>query len=101
MPARFPARCCTPASNYGGAVVWYPKWIPGVHAPGGQCRYRGLRFETTKGESIRGAAMTRNSANFTSRYRRESIVSPRISIISATSERELVRVDSSVTRSSA
>jgi predicted metalloprotease with PDZ domain len=34
-------------------VVWYPKWIPGVHAPGGPVQnIAGLRFETTKGESI-------------------------------------------------
>jgi predicted metalloprotease with PDZ domain len=37
----------------GEFVVWYPKWIPGVHAPGGPCEnIAGLRFETTKGEPI-------------------------------------------------
>src|SRR5436190_21039545 len=34
-------------------VVWYPKWIPGVHAPGGPVQnIAGLRFETVKGEAV-------------------------------------------------
>src|SRR4051794_13039368 len=37
----------------GDFVVWYPKWIPGVHAPGGPVQnLAGLRFETAKGEPI-------------------------------------------------
>jgi predicted metalloprotease with PDZ domain len=37
----------------GEFVVWYPKWIPGIHAPGGPVHnIAGLRFETAKGESI-------------------------------------------------
>jgi predicted metalloprotease with PDZ domain len=37
----------------GEFVVWYPKWIPGVHAPGGPSEnIAGLRFENTKGETI-------------------------------------------------
>ncbi len=43
------ARIDLPAS----AVVWYPKWIPGVHAPGGPVQnLAGLRFETPKGDPI-------------------------------------------------
>ena len=37
----------------GEFVVWYPKWIPGIHAPGGPVQnLAGLRFETTKGDPI-------------------------------------------------
>jgi predicted metalloprotease with PDZ domain len=37
----------------GEFIVWYPKWIPGVHAPGGPSEnIAGLRFETSKGETI-------------------------------------------------
>lgn len=37
----------------GEMVVWYPKWTPGVHAPGGPvANLGGLRFTTTKGEPI-------------------------------------------------
>jgi predicted metalloprotease with PDZ domain len=37
----------------GDFVVWYPKWIPGVHAPGGPvANLGGLRFSTTKGEAL-------------------------------------------------
>ncbi len=37
----------------GEFVVWYPKWIPGVHAPGGPvANLGGLRFETVKGEAV-------------------------------------------------
>ncbi len=37
----------------GEFVVWYPKWIPGIHAPGGPVQnLAGLRFETVKGDSI-------------------------------------------------
>ena len=37
----------------GEFVVWYPKWIPGIHAPGGPvANVGGLRFETAKGEVV-------------------------------------------------
>lgn len=37
----------------GELVLWYPKWIPGVHAPGGPVQnLAGLRFETPKGEAV-------------------------------------------------
>ncbi len=37
----------------GELVVWYPKWIPGVHAPAGPVQnLAGLRFETVKGEAL-------------------------------------------------
>ncbi len=37
----------------GELAVWYPKWIPGVHAPAGPVQnIAGLRFETTKGEVL-------------------------------------------------
>ena len=37
----------------GEFVVWYPKWIPGVHAPGGPvANLGGLRFETVKGDAV-------------------------------------------------
>ena len=37
----------------GEFVVWYPKWIPGIHAPGGPvANLAGLRFETVKGEAV-------------------------------------------------
>ncbi len=43
------ARVEIPATP-GEFVVWYPKWIPGVHAPGGPvANLGGLRFETVKG----------------------------------------------------
>ena len=41
-----------PASP-GPLVVWYPKWIPGVHAPAGPAEnFAGLKFETPAGDSI-------------------------------------------------
>jgi predicted metalloprotease with PDZ domain len=41
-----------PASP-GELVVWYPKWIPGVHAPAGPVQnMAGLRFETAKGDVL-------------------------------------------------
>jgi len=37
----------------GEFVVWFPKWIPGVHAPAGPVQnLAGLRFETAKGETL-------------------------------------------------
>ena len=37
----------------GELVVWYPKWIPGVHAPGGPvANLGGLRFTTVKGDVL-------------------------------------------------
>ena len=37
----------------GELVVWYPKWIPGVHAPAGPVQnLAGLRFETVKGDAL-------------------------------------------------
>jgi len=37
----------------GELIVWYPKWIPGVHAPGGPvANLGGLRFTTAKGEEV-------------------------------------------------
>ena len=46
------ARIELPAAA-GEFVVWYPKWIPGVHAPAGPSEnIAGLRFETPQGESI-------------------------------------------------
>lgn len=37
----------------GEMIVWYPKWTPGVHAPGGPvANLGGLRFTTAKGEAI-------------------------------------------------
>jgi predicted metalloprotease with PDZ domain len=37
----------------GKMIVWYPKWIPGVHAPGGPvANLGGLRFTTPKGDAI-------------------------------------------------
>lgn len=37
----------------GEMIVWYPKWMPGVHAPGGPvANLGGLRFTTAKGEPI-------------------------------------------------
>lgn len=37
----------------GDFVVWYPKWIPGVHAPGGPVQnIAGLRFSTVKGAPL-------------------------------------------------
>lgn len=37
----------------GEFVVWYPKWIPGIHAPGGPvANLAGLRFETVKGDAV-------------------------------------------------
>jgi len=46
------ARVEIPATS-GDFVVWYPKWIPGVHAPGGPVQnLGGLRFETPSGEAI-------------------------------------------------
>ncbi|MEA3211632.1 MAG: hypothetical protein QOE70_4689 [Chthoniobacter sp.] len=38
----------------GDLILWYPKWVPGVHAPGGPVQnLGGLRFETAKGEVIK------------------------------------------------
>ena len=39
---------------HGGEVaVWYPKWIPGVHAPGGPVQnLAGVRFESAAGETL-------------------------------------------------
>ncbi len=46
------ARLEMPAAA-GELVLWYPKWIPGVHAPGGPSQnLAGLRFETAKGQPI-------------------------------------------------
>lgn len=46
------ARVDMPATA-GDMVVWYPKWIPGVHAPGGPVQnLGGLRFENSKGEPL-------------------------------------------------
>ncbi|HEX8295250.1 MAG TPA: hypothetical protein VF593_03050, partial [Chthoniobacteraceae bacterium] len=46
------ARIEIPAAP-GELVLWYPKWIPGVHAPAGPSQnLAGLRFETAKGEPI-------------------------------------------------
>ncbi|MDQ3623422.1 MAG: hypothetical protein M3463_13180, partial [Verrucomicrobiota bacterium] len=46
------ARLEIPAAP-GELVLWYPKWIPGVHAPAGPVQnLAGLRFETVKGEPI-------------------------------------------------
>jgi predicted metalloprotease with PDZ domain len=37
----------------GELILWYPKWIPGVHAPAGPVQnLAGLRFETIRGEAI-------------------------------------------------
>jgi len=37
----------------GDFVIWYPKWIPGVHAPAGPVQnLAGLRFESATGETI-------------------------------------------------
>jgi len=46
------ARLEIPAAP-GDMVLWYPKWIPGVHAPAGPSQnLAGLRFETPKGDAI-------------------------------------------------
>lgn len=46
------ARIEIPAAP-GNLVLWYPKWVPGVHAPAGPVQnLAGLRFETAKGEAI-------------------------------------------------
>ncbi len=46
------ARLEIPATP-GEFVLWYPKWIPGVHAPSGPVQnLAGLRFETAKGDAI-------------------------------------------------
>lgn len=46
------ARVEMPATA-GDFVVWYPKWIPGVHAPAGPVQnLAGLRFETSAGTVI-------------------------------------------------
>jgi predicted metalloprotease with PDZ domain len=37
----------------GPIALWYPKWIPGTHAPGGPVQnIGGLRFETPDGQNI-------------------------------------------------
>ena len=37
----------------GELVVWYPKWIPGVHAPAGPVQnLAGLRFESAAGDIL-------------------------------------------------
>jgi predicted metalloprotease with PDZ domain len=46
------ARIEMPATP-GEFVVWYPKWIPGVHAPAGPVQnMAGLRFESAKGDAL-------------------------------------------------
>lgn len=46
------ARLEIPATP-GELILWYPKWIPGVHAPAGPVQnLAGLRFETPKGAPI-------------------------------------------------
>ncbi|MES2572021.1 MAG: M61 family peptidase, partial [Verrucomicrobiota bacterium] len=46
------ARLEIPAAP-GHLTLWYPKWIPGIHAPGGPVQnLAGLRFETLQGETI-------------------------------------------------
>ncbi|MDB6173810.1 MAG: glycyl aminopeptidase [Chthoniobacteraceae bacterium] len=46
------ARLEIPATP-GDFILWYPKWIPGIHAPGGPVQnLAGLRFETAEGEAI-------------------------------------------------
>jgi len=46
------ARLEIPASS-GEFILWYPKWVPGVHAPGGPSEnIGGLHFETPAGETI-------------------------------------------------
>ena len=46
------ARLEIPAAP-GEFVVWYPKWVPGVHAPSGPVQnLAGLRFETVAGAPI-------------------------------------------------
>ena len=46
------ARLEIPAAA-GELVVWYPKWIPGVHAPAGPVQnLAGLRFESADGKSL-------------------------------------------------
>src|SRR3954468_23251505 len=41
------------AAAPGELILWYPKWIPGVHAPAGPVQnLAGLRFETPKGEPV-------------------------------------------------
>src|SRR5688500_17744021 len=37
----------------GKLALWYPKWIPGIHAPGGAIKnVGGLRLETPDGKAI-------------------------------------------------
>src|SRR5580658_2472207 len=37
----------------GKLVLWYPKWIPGNHAPSGPVQnIGGLRLETVKGDAV-------------------------------------------------
>src|SRR6266700_5114469 len=39
----------------GPLVLWFPKWIPGTHAPGGPIQnIGGLRLETPDGKPISG-----------------------------------------------
>lgn len=46
------ARVELPATP-GEMILWYPKWIPGVHAPGGPVQnLGGLRFKSAKGETL-------------------------------------------------
>ena len=46
------ARLEIPAAP-GEFVVWYPKWVPGVHSPAGPVQnLAGLRFETVAGAPI-------------------------------------------------
>lgn len=42
-------------SSAGGTVaVWYPKWVPGSHAPGGPiANVAGLTFESSTGEALK------------------------------------------------
>ena len=46
------ARVEIPATP-GDFIVWYPKWVPGVHAPSGPVQnLGGLRFETAAGATV-------------------------------------------------
>jgi predicted metalloprotease with PDZ domain len=46
------ARLEIPAAP-GELILWYPKWIPGVHAPAGPVQnLAGLRFETAAGDAV-------------------------------------------------
>ena len=57
MHATCPAGCYTrgsmcPASQVSSAL-WYPKWVPGTHAPSGPIKdVAGLRLETSEGKAV-------------------------------------------------